>query len=190
MLLLDEALIADRIVLSVIGPHAGEDSNTIFTRKISDITTIGRTLWLHRSAQARPDQTRTFRPSFVIFLTPSSKQGARPTTESGTATQMSIDKACWQPLPNGLGPVTGNLKSAAYALVLSELTLCQDLALLDVWSYANGIAASNPIRFQLGASTVLAQRSDTSWRPDRMRSHKRRIMAVGKFVTPVSVFIK
>jgi len=42
MSLLDEALRAPKCVISVVGPHAGEDAAAIFSRKIIDCREIGR----------------------------------------------------------------------------------------------------------------------------------------------------
>jgi hypothetical protein len=45
-------------IISVMGPHAGEQSDTIFQRKIGDISRIGWTLWLIKSYKAKPDRVQ------------------------------------------------------------------------------------------------------------------------------------
>jgi len=42
------------VVISVMGPHAGESENEIFIRKIQDIHNIGRSFWLMKSHQSKP----------------------------------------------------------------------------------------------------------------------------------------
>ncbi|MDP2181789.1 MAG: hypothetical protein Q8K99_04380 [Actinomycetota bacterium] len=54
MSLPDEALLARKCVISVMGAHAGEDAAAIFSRKISDCGEVGRTFWVAKSAKARP----------------------------------------------------------------------------------------------------------------------------------------
>jgi 1,2-phenylacetyl-CoA epoxidase PaaB subunit len=41
-------------LFSVMGPHAGENSDAIFARKITDIRNAGRTFWVVRSHKAKP----------------------------------------------------------------------------------------------------------------------------------------
>ncbi len=51
-------------LFSVMGPHAGEDSDTIFARKIADIHNEGRTFWVIRSHKAKPDMIQTIGANF------------------------------------------------------------------------------------------------------------------------------
>ena len=46
------------IVISVMGPHAGESEDEIFQRKIGDISKIGLSLWLIKSHQAKPNMVQ------------------------------------------------------------------------------------------------------------------------------------
>lgn len=179
-----DVLSTDRVVLSVMGPHAGESTAAIFSRKAADITAGGSTLWLCRSPQARPDRTQHFRPNFVLFLEASSKNGARPTTTEERATMLSMDGTKWSTLPAHIGPVTGRI-SSAYAFVLSELTTFTQPPLVDLWNYVdeNGDA----VRFRLGASTLLAQRSAPN---AGMKSRYRRVLAVGKLAEPYAVWLR
>ncbi|OLS15515.1 MAG: hypothetical protein RBG13Loki_0854 [Promethearchaeota archaeon CR_4] len=45
---------APALVLSVPGPHAGEDMATILARKLRDIPLAGRTFWFHNTNVACP----------------------------------------------------------------------------------------------------------------------------------------
>lgn len=185
--LLEWARTSEQAVISVMGPHAGEDSAVIFTRKINDIANVGRTFWLHRSVKAAPERVRHLirEPSPIFFIAPSSSAGARPTTSTESATEFSADAVIWQPLPKGLSPVTGKIgRYGAYAFVFSDIELCHNKETLDLWEYADGDAA---VRFRLGSSTCPVRRKDTSSCPHRMLSRERRIMAVGKLVEPYAV---
>jgi hypothetical protein len=76
MPLLDEALAASGCVISVMGPHAGEDADVIFGRKIDDCASVGRTFWVAKSPKARPAQVRAVCApgwGYVIFVDPSSR---------------------------------------------------------------------------------------------------------------------
>ena len=88
MTLIEAALTCPQCVLSVMGDHAGEDADAIFTRKKNDITRTGKTFWLMRSPKARPAQVQGICktiPAYTIFVESATKGGARPTTDvSGT----------------------------------------------------------------------------------------------------------
>ena len=183
---LDEALVSDRVVLSVMGAHAGEGVDAIFSRKIADVSTCGETFWVYGSPASRPDRAQAVGCEYVLFLAPVVKNGARPTTEADAASMFSVDKKIWQPLPASLSPVTGKLRRGGYALSLSSLSLCTD-GQVDLWQYAH---AEEPVRFRLGASTLPVHRQDTSTNPARAVSRFRRVLAVGKLGDPCAVWVR
>ena len=190
--LLNEALNAPECLISVMGAHAGEDAHVIFDRKIADCDSVGRTFWVAKSAKARPEQVqslcRTHR-SHVIFVEPASPDGARPTTESEAATEYSPDGVNWVALPQGIGPVTGQIDRMAAALVFDQLTT--DVAgAIDLWSYADRLDTSRPVKFKLGLSTACAVRRDTSKHPDRMKSRYRAVVAVARLADPYCVWVR
>jgi hypothetical protein len=192
MSLIDEALRASNCVISVMGAHAGEDAATIFGRKISDCTAIGRTFWVAKSAKARPAQVQAMCDSslgYVIFIEPATPGGARPTKESDSATAYSPDRATWHPLPTGIGPVTGKMDASATALVFDELTTVVDRN-FDLLAYADGADPDRPLRFSLGRSTACAVRKDMSAHPSRMKSRHRRIVAVARLAEPYCVWVR
>lgn len=187
---LTEALVAGRVVLSVMGPHAGEDAATIFSRKMADIARCGRTLWLCRSPPARPDRAQAFFEAargFVLFLAPASKNGARATTEAARATETSPDGAHWRTIDPLIGPVTGRLTKGAYAFALSRLVVAPSDARVDLWEYADGNA---PVRFRLGASTLLAQRASTAAHAGRALSRFRQIIAIAETTAPHAMWVR
>ena len=96
MSLLDEALLARKCLIGVMCAHAGEDAAGIFSRKTGDCREVGRTLWVAKSAKARPAQVQAICSTsngYVIFVEPAAPGGARPTKESDSATEYSSDRA-------------------------------------------------------------------------------------------------
>lgn len=172
-----------------MGPHALENETAIFARKRADIELTGKTLWLCQSPAARPDRLRMFvnEPCRVFFLAPATKNGARPTTSAHRMTEFSLDKHDWSPISAEIGPVTGQARDGAYALVLSSLEM-NVVSPLDLWSFVDLDGA--PIRFRLGASTLLARQGDTSAHPLRTKSRMRRILATGWLTAPYAVWVR
>lgn len=187
----------DYSVVSVMGPHAGEGSDAIFARKMADIRNVGRTFWIVRSHKAKPDMVQTIGSAvrnrsgepLCAFLAPSSPGGAVPTKTCSAATAYSIDRAQWQPVPDGITPVTGQLTPSTCALVFDHICLCES-SVLDLWQYADFFSPGRPARIRQGASTVGVVRGDTSAHPDRMKSHLRQVMAVGRLVEPFAVWLR
>ncbi len=181
--------IFDRLLLSVVGPHAGEDEASIFKRKMADLKKSCQTFWLCHSHNARPEFTQMFCDGRdgevpVLFLAPASRRGARPTTESSVMREYSAEKKLWTPLPKEISPVTGKASSTAYALVLSELHLGNKDAEIDLSECIDAVE-DKPVKFRLGASTVIAKRSAEK-RPPNMR----RIVAVGHLAAPYAVWVR
>jgi len=184
-------------VLTVMGPHAGEDSDVIFSRKIADIRAVGRTFWLIRSHKAKPDMVQrlcstAFRQWFTplcLFLEPSSPGGAAPTKTSSAATNYSSDGTEWRTLPQGIGPVTGQITRGACALVFDQLSVTES-QVIDLWHYTDFFDQAQPVKIRQGASTVCVVRQDTRTHLDRMKSHLRRVMGIGRLTEPFAVWLK
>src|SRR5659263_137066 len=131
------------LIISIIGSHAGETEDTIFKRKIEDINNIGKTLWLIKSHQSKPDIVQLFcrinlrekLKVYCFFIEPSRKGGAIPTKKDMQAESFSDDGEPWLKLPEGLGPVTGKIDKNAYALVFDDLKMATDT--IDLWNYVN-----------------------------------------------------
>ena len=187
----------DYNLFSVMGPHAGEDSDAIFARKIADIRNAGWTFWVVRSHKAKPDMIQTIGASvgkrsgkpLCAFLAPSSPGGAAPTKTSSAATEYSANQSGWQSLPSGITPVTGQMTRTTCALVFDQLCL-QTSVVVDLWRYADFFAPEQPVRIRQGASTLGVIRGDTSVHPHRMKSHLRQVMAVGRLVHPFAVWVR
>lgn len=179
-------------IVSVMGPHAQEDTDAIFVRKRADIARVGLTFWLMRSPKARPPQVSALcrnSPASVLFVGPATPGGARPTTKGDAATEYSCDRRSWHTLPDGLSPVTGKLDSCAAALVFDMLTTDVDTT-LDLWDYADASTPATPLRFRLGCSTVCAVRTDMKLHSNRMKSRHRAIVAVARLTHPYCVWLR
>jgi len=179
-------------IVSVMGPHAQEDSDAIFARKTADVARVGLTFWLMRSPKARPPQVSALcrhSPVFALFVGPATPGGARPTTKGDPATEYSCDRGSWHPLPDGMSPVAGKLDSCAAALVFDMLTTDVNTT-LDLWGYADASMPASPLRFKLGCSTVCALRTDMGLHPSRMKSRYRPIVALARLTDPYCVWLR
>ena len=179
-------------IVSIIGNHAGEGTNEIFRRKSTDIERIGQTFWLVKSFKARPPQVQQFCEAestvYTIFIESATKNGARPTTTEDAAKECSVDRVTWNPLPPGMGPVTGKIDGNASALVFDELTVVNGI--LDLWSFADFQNPQVPLKFMLGCSTVCAVRKDMTEHPDKIKSRHRKIVAVARLAKPYCVWLR
>jgi hypothetical protein len=185
------------IVISVMGPHAGESEDEIFKRKIGDIEKIGQTFWLIKSYQAKPNIVQQIcqrakkesKTVYCIFIEAASNKGAIPTKEASFANSYSADGKTWNILPKGLSPVTGKIDGSAYALVFDQLELVHGKR-IDLWNYADYFEQNHPIRILQGASTLCGIKKDMKSHKDRIKSNDRKIVAVGKLCDPFCVWLK
>ncbi len=190
--LIEAAICCPRCIISVMGDHAGEGTNAIFSRKIADIGRVGKTFWLFRSPKAQPidvQQLCECTPVYAIFVDPATKGGARPTICQDKASEYSENGKDWHSLPNGISPVTGKLGNRVTALVFDTITPSVN-GLLDLWNYCEFSDIKRPVRFILGCSTVCAIQKDMRLHPDKMSSRYRRIVAVARLVKPYCVRLR
>ena len=186
------------VVISVMGPHAGESENEIFNRKIQDIHNIdvGLTFWLMKSHRAKPEMVHELcvkantekTESYCVFIEASSKGGAVPTKTASSAKSYSKDNLTWVVLPRGLSPVTGKIDKNAYALVFNRLELVTDS--IDLWSYADFFNQNSPLKIIQGASTICAINKDMANDTDKIKSRYRRVIAIGKLCEPFCVYLR
>ncbi len=192
MTLLEKALKSNRCIISVMGAHAGEDADSIFDRKITDIDQTGKTFWLMRSPKASPIQVQKIcmsLPVYAIFVEPASKGGTQPAKNNETAREYSTDKKKWFQIPKGVSPVTGKIDYGAAALIFDKMTSTVN-GTIDLWKYCDFSNEEQPIVFRQGCSTVCAIQKDRSIHPDRMKSRCRGIVAVAKLTEPYCVWLK
>ena len=128
--------------------------------------------------------------ALCAFLAPSAPGGAVPTKTSSVATEYSADRSDWQSLPSGITPVTGQItQQSTCALVFDQLVLCES-SMLDLWQYADFFNPDEPVKIRQGASTVCVVGKNTFAHPDRMKSHIRPVIAVGRLTEPFAVWLK
>jgi len=185
------------IVISVMGPHAGESEHEIFQRKIGDIKKMSQTFWLIKSYRAKPNMVQQIcqtakkenREIYCVFIEASSSKGATPTKEASFAESYSADGKKWKDLPKGLSPVTGKVDGSAYALVFNQLELVLGKR-IDLSNYANYFRQDHPIRILQGASTLCGIKKDMRSHKDRIKSNDRKVIAFGKLCEPFCVWLK
>lgn len=184
-------------LLSVMGPHAGESPEVIFTRKIDDTKNIGMTFWLIKSYRSKPNMVQDIcstalsknQPAIpCYFISPSSPSGAIPTKAAFPARQYSADGLEWNDLPKNMSPVTGAINSNAFALVFSELKT-EELT-IDLAQYADYFSQDKPLTIKQGASTVCAIKKDMTSHPDIVKSRFRRVVATGVLHKPFCVWLR
>lgn len=179
------------IVISVVGTHAGESLQQIFERKKKEIGIVGYTYWLYKSHSAKPgaiQKLANFGKNNLdcYFISASAKSGARPTKEQSVSKYSSVDGKLWQKIPKDI-LVTGSSKSA-FALVLKEINLVERD--IDLWNYSSFNDSGGPVRIRLGGSTLAVVEKSSTLHPDKMSSHIRKIVAIGKLTGPFSVWLK
>ena len=188
------------LVISVMDPHAGESEDVIFSRKIMDIENVGITFWLVRSHKATPDKVQELckkaksetADCYFVVVEPSSNRGASPTKTASAAKVYSKDGKNWLPLPKGLTPVTGYISpygKGAYGIILDNLELVDD-AVIDLWDYADFFDQDKPITIKIGESTICAIKKDMSKHSGKIKTHLRRVIAIGKLHDPYCVYLR
>lgn len=192
--MVDEALASEYVVLSVMGPHAGEDESTIFARKMKEIEDEGFSLWVHSSNIARPEAVKRLCHKVVdmnavpycIFI----EGGSEPTKEDRRASEYSGDKIHWHIVPQGINP-TGNIgNSRTVALVFDGLWVIEKNMVLDLWDYSVFESPGRCLKTARGSSTVCAEKTSSIQDEKKMKSHVRRVTAIGSFVKPYSAWLR
>lgn len=183
----------EQCVISVLGVHAGEGVDSIFSRKLMDIEHVGRTYWLIHARQARVQMVQELGQSVnrdsvkCYFIEGSSKKAARPTTTEDAARKFSQNGIDWKDFNTNVGPVTGKITNAATALVLSDIQFSDSY--LNLWDFSIFGDPASAIKFSLGNSSVCAIRKDSSNLETRMRSNMRRVVAVATLTDPYAVYV-
>jgi hypothetical protein len=188
-LILDSAKDSVKCVISVVGYHACEGVDSIFYRKIEDISRVGKTFWAYRSSKAKCLGVQSFcaqDPIYALLIESSVVSGARPTVCNTAATSYSVDRLIWDNFSDGLSPVTAKLDKGACAFVFGSLQKVDGF--VDLWDYS--FSDGSPLKFMLGCSTVCAVKQDLSNSERRMKSHLRRVVGVAQLKAPYCVYIR
>lgn len=184
--LLNQAINADYVFISVMGAHANESPKEIYKRKIGDIKKCKESLWLSRINEGFITECRRVWKGKVGYLI--LVNGNASNTESDTpATKFSEDKTIWKDIDANLTPVTGKLnKKGTPAYCIDDIVLCQDPIDLNYYEDTIRLGA---IKFSRGYSNVFA-RSNATPLPGGMKDHKREIVAVLRLKAPYVVWVK
>jgi len=193
-----DVLSENYVIISVMGPHAGESSEEIFSRKIDDVENVGKTFWVVQSYKANPPKVKSLiqkaesetKNVFCIFISPSQKGGAKPTTLSDKAKYFSSDKKNWEKIPSGLSPVTGKISSNSFSIVFDKLWVNDETTKLDLWDYADFEDQEEPVLPKLGVSTICAIKKNMSMHPKKVKSNLRNIEAVARVSVLGCVWLK
>lgn len=124
---------------------------------------------------------------YLVFVESASEP--RPTTTEAVASHYSTDQHTWQPLPDGLGAVTGKLGPSAKAFIFDsfERTAGEPF---DMWAYGEWPDGTNPIDTRIGHSTVCGLKRNMSQHPKRMKSRFRSIAACARLQEPFCVWVQ
>ena len=171
----------EKIIFTIVGPHAKENLDDIFSRKKRDIKKEGKTFWvIKRIKQKKPNDVQEFckNPDVKIyFISPATKDGAQDTKSNTKNKEYSEDNKCWNKLP--ISKVTGTGKDCAFILDSLEMkNNCE----IDINHYAE--ESHKPVEFLRGASTICAIKEDMTSHPNRLKSNIRKVWAVGTLKYP------
>lgn len=203
------ALRSSTVVISLMGPHAGESTHDILLRKIEDVKRCGQTMWAINSWKAKPDQVRQCQPEFLYIVNDpprrrdisageAHRDAGSPTAGGRAACECNPgdrQQDPWGPLPEGLSEVTTNarfLKNGnGRALVLKSLidlrASPKKIQMTDFADISGAIPV--PLRTAQGSSTVCAKRQNMQTHPEAW--HKERlIIAIAEFMPPYAVWLR
>ena len=181
------------LVVSVYGPHAGEDESQILQRKMEDIRKIGFTMWYYAKGnkyarpldvqnQAKIYENQTGAPlSFYLI-----SGGAKATSsEPQQMREFSLDDKKYTSIDHRLGPVTGG--NVGYAFINSKIDFSANPS-IDLSRYAN--ADNGNVQFKIGNSTQIVQLPKDVPMGKPMKSSVRKIVAVCELKEPYCVFVR
>ncbi len=180
------------LIISVIGPHAGEEINQIFNRKKKEIADSGKSFWLIRSHKATSDKIQKICKEggiYCIFIEPSRKSGSQDTKNASEANQYSEDKIKWSGIRDKI-KVTGKIDTNATALVFSSLERSDGS--INLWDYSDFNKLGEPIKIMQGASTLCCVKQPCSKEHEikRMKSKNRKIAGFGRLIEPFGVWLR
>lgn len=184
------------VVISIMGPHAGESEEEIFERKRREIEDTGKSFWLHKSYNAKPDVVQDISKEALkksntplcIFIQASSKKGAQPTKQADRMREFSVDKKNWKKIPSGI-LVTGSSKNS-FIMVFNKLDLIERKEFLNLWNYSLFGTPGKAVKMALGASTVCSLKESSEDDQNKMKSNLRKVVAVGELTHPFAAWVR
>jgi len=185
------------LVVSVYGPHAGEDEAVILQRKMDDIRKVGFTMWYYSKGnkyarpldvqnQAKIHQNQTGTPLSLYLIHPSVHGGAQATSlMPRQMKEFSVDGRKYTSVDHRIGPVTGG--NDGFAFIISKIDFTEN-ASIDLSRYAD--ADNGNVQFKIGNSTQIVQipQAVTSGFP--MKRPIRKIWAACELAEPYCVFVR
>ena len=178
------------VIISVMGPYAGESESSIFTRKRREINENGFTFWHHQSYQAKPDMVQELgkaaegSPIKLILTSTGSKKRGEDTKKHAQAKKFSPKKySSYKPIPKSIYVETG---TRPWAIVITNLVL--EKKEINLWDYSNYFTGGAIITRQ-GGSTVCAIRQSSRDDPMKMKSKIRDVVAIADVIHPFSVWL-
>jgi len=177
----------DKVILSVMGPHAGESEDFIFNRKVEEIKREGYTFWVHHSVSADPITVRSFiwgcNNPIILFLAPSAKGGAKDTKSLNYATKYSLDKINWLEVPKDIK--ASGVNKGAYAFVIKNIELNPLIKEVDLSKYTVSDWNEEP-RFMQGRGSLCCKINNFP----RVKTRIRKVVASAVLCNPYSVYLK
>lgn len=189
----NDARSAMYVVLSVTGPYAGEGEDDIYERKAREINACGFTFWHHQSYQAKPElvqrigtqaEAKGQRLYLLIMRTGSNGSGANTKKSSQATCYRDAQHGPYKPIPDGIYVEVGR---SPYALVIKDFTVIREE--IDLWDYSSYESPDGPVVTRQGGSTVCAISKYSGHRPEKMKSHVRKVVTCAEIIKPYSVWL-
>jgi hypothetical protein len=183
---------AKYLIISVMGPYAGEREQAIFKRKIGEIEENGFTFWHHQSNKANPKNVQRLGTNakseneliYFILIKTGSRTSGQDTKKSNQATKFSTrKKGPYKPIPSTIYVETGFRR---YALVIRDLRLASGE--LNLWDYSDYFT-KGPVLSGRGASTLCTIKKSSRDSEKKMKSNIREIVAIAEVIEPYSVWL-
>ncbi len=195
--LLEKALNAKYVVISVMGPYAKENEHKILIRKIREIHDCKYTFWHHQSRNATPEMVqelgamaeRENEAVYFVLIKGAKGRSGVDTNETSYAThyKVSPDGRLFAIPSAGEGMKVG-LGTKPYALKIRKLVKAEGE--IDLWEYSKFDERGSALVSVQGGSTMCAAKVATKAKDDKkMKSRFREIVAVAELVSPYSVWL-
>lgn len=176
-------------IISVIGPHAGEDIDSIFTRKINDIKKCNYTYWICKSRAISPEIITAFQAFnnpfelFIIFIKTANNSLGKDTNISDKA-QYFKEEDQWVSLDQKLSPLTGKMPTNGFKL--GEINVVKEkwINLNEYLEWSPEKAKNGkPIQIMMGKSTLCIIKANQKTR-NEMKNSVREIVGYARLITP------
>lgn len=182
----------DNLLICVIGPHAGEDLETIFKRKIKDIEQCSYTYWICKSRVISPEIISSFqeynnqKDLYILFIKTTTNSQGKDTKNADAAIYVEEDEK-WKELDPKLSPITGKMPTSGFKF--GEITLVNekektiDLSEYVEWSPDKEKRGCS-IQIMMGKSTLCITKSK---KKQNMKNSVRQIVGYAKLIIPFCV---